>query len=397
LEIRCQRCSRSDPDPTNVEDLRRVRLLLDQLWLRTAMGAQRWSTDADLSEISSLRNELLEATHRALRVCTHCGATVCGECWDAERGRCLSCVAVDRRPATIARGADAPRIGAVPRPTPARWLTARQVRQPVEPRVTRLDVPTTADRLIRAMRQLMTGWRGYRFMRRIVLPAVVVVGLAALTIVGLSFMSEMLQGPGPARAEGGTVLMTETFDRLALQASVPGGWRIVGGSGRLSVAAVPSRSNKSGRLVATGSSGSAVACRSLPGAVGTTLTVNLALRLDGAQPRDLLLVEVGAGARPLAAALGVDRAGRIMFLDGGSEVSVIRTLSANTWYQVSFGIHMASKTYDVQLVAADGSVVFRSMDVRWNPGARTGTTSICLTAPSGPGSSLYFDNLEVRS
>jgi hypothetical protein len=103
-----------------------------------------------------------------------------------------------------------------------------------------------------------------------------------------------------------------------------------------------------------------------------------------------------ARERPLAASLAVDHTGRMAFLEGGSQVNIGRNLSPIAWYQVTFVLHMASKTYDAQLAVPGGLVAFRSLNLRWNPAARSGTNSICPIGPSASGSSLYVDNLEAR-
>jgi hypothetical protein len=238
-------------------------------------------------------------------------------------------------------------------------------------------------------------------MRRLVIPAVVVVMLIALTVSGAYLLKGTLPISNPASATPGQTpehsssLASETFDKLRVSAAVPGGWKIVAGSGRFSVAAVPNRANKSGQLVATGSSSSVVACRALPSPHGATLTLSLDLRLDAAKPHDLLVLEVGPGTRPLAASVGVDRRGHFGYLDGGKQVSSDRPLSPKTWYQMTLVLHGASKTYDWQVLGQDGSVMFRRLNMRWNPGVRQGVDSLCLTAPPGPGTKLYVDNLEV--
>src|SRR5439155_11485554 len=110
MDARCERCSRSYPDSTTIEDLRRLRLLLDQLWVRTAMSAQRWQRETDALDPLPLRNEIVAATLHAMRVCANCGDSVCVECWDAERDRCLSCVDPTRRSVTAALGRDPGRV-----------------------------------------------------------------------------------------------------------------------------------------------------------------------------------------------------------------------------------------------------------------------------------------------
>src|SRR5437764_410990 len=107
-------------------------------------------------------------------------------------------------------------------------------------------------------------------MRRLVIPAVVVVTLTALTVSGAYLLKGKLPISNPASAEPeqspehASSLAMETFDNLRLSATVPGGWRIVAGSGRFAVAAVPNRANKSGQLGATGTASSVMVCRPLP-------------------------------------------------------------------------------------------------------------------------------------
>jgi hypothetical protein len=238
-------------------------------------------------------------------------------------------------------------------------------------------------------------------MRRLVIPAVVVVMLTALTVSGAYLLKGKLPTSNPASAEPeqnpehASSLAMETFDKLRLSATVPGGWKIVAGSGRFAVAAVPNRANKSGQLAATGSASSVMVCRPLPPPHAKTLTLKLDLRLDAPKPHDLLFLEVGPGARPLAAAVGVDHAGRFAYLDGGKQVSTAGPLSPKSWYQMTLVLHVTSTTYDWQVVGPGRSVVFRRLNIRWNPRTWKGAYSVCLTAPPGPGTRLYVDNLEV--
>ena len=238
-------------------------------------------------------------------------------------------------------------------------------------------------------------------MRRLVIPAVVVVTLTALTVSGAYLLKGKLPISNPASAEPeqspehASSLAMETFDNLRLSATVPGGWRIVAGSGRFAVAAVPNRANKSGQFGATGSASSVMVCRPLPPRHATNLTFKLDLRLDAAKPHDLLFVDVGPGARPLAAAVGVDHTGRFAYLDGGKQVSTAGALSPKSWYQMTLVLRLASTTYDWQVVGPGRSMVFRRLNIRWNPGTWKGAYSLCLTAPPGPATRLYVDNLEV--
>ena len=113
-------------------------------------------------------------------------------------------------------------------------------------------------------------------------------------------------------------------------------------------------------------------CRPLPPRHATNLTFKLDLRLDAAKPHDLLFVDVGPGARPLAAAVGVDHTGRFAYLDGGKQVSTAGALSPKSWYQMTLVLRLASTTYDWQVVGPGRSMVFRRLNIRWNPGTWKG-------------------------
>jgi hypothetical protein len=177
---RCARCRRGYPDlHLDLGDLRRARLQFDQLWIREAMGGQRADPFTPLPDTRFLGPDVLAAVHQALRVCAVCGGSICPECWDPGRGRCLDCL-TSAGPASVSRAVD-PRayVGIVP-------VSRPRASAPISS--THPAALTTGEQLTRAMDEIIRGIKSYRFMRRLVLPAAGGVALAALIVLGSYFV-----------------------------------------------------------------------------------------------------------------------------------------------------------------------------------------------------------------
>jgi hypothetical protein len=179
-EPHCARCGRGHPDAhLDLGDLRRARLQFDQLWIREAMGGQRADPFTPPPDTRLLGPDVLAAVHQALRVCAVCGGSICEECWDPDRGRCLDCLTL-AGPVSVSR-AVGPRayVGIVP-------VSRPRASAPISS--THPAALTTGEQLTRAMDEIIRGIKSYRFMRRLVLPAAGGVALAALIVLGSYFV-----------------------------------------------------------------------------------------------------------------------------------------------------------------------------------------------------------------
>ena len=248
-------------------------------------------------------------------------------------------------------------------------------------------------------REALPSLRQYRWRRRIAIPAIAVMALAAVTLSGGYLLKEMLPTPSGATAELNPEpprpwSVMEAFDNLPLTSAIPGGWEIVSGSGRFSVDVVPTSVNRSGRLEATGDDEAVVACRALSPPNTRTLTLSLDLSVDAAKPHDVLFLAVGPGPRPLAATVGIGHSGRFTVVDGSEEVTFDNSLEPKTWYQMTLVLHAATRTYDWEVGRLGGSV-FSRIGMHWSPFLPEERYFLCLSAPPGPGTRLYVDNLQV--
>ena len=199
--------------------------------------------------------------------------------------------------------------------------------------------------------------------------------------------------PTPPPKGTTTTLIHDTFEPSPIGATVPAAWytRPEDPKGRMSIVAGPvARALR----VASAARTNVRACRDFADVPGTTLSVDMLVKLSRAALEDATILSVrGSGGE--SASIRVTSKSVFAWFNGPLKIRTTAAFKRGAWYRVRATIDQTRKTYSVRIDTGGGRLVARASGLRWRARAVPSVKSVCVeTAPAPP--SQTIDIAEVR-
>lgn len=181
--------------------------------------------------------------------------------------------------------------------------------------------------------------------------------------------------PGPARGTGWHVRDEDPPDALAIANDGAGG------------RALRIRSARQGGAPVR-------ACHSFPDREGTTLTVDLRVRVTGGGSSDHSILSLRGSGGEAAVVRATDRGGFGWFV-GTTKVHADASFSPGQVYRVVATLDQATRTFSFRVFAADGTRIVRQDGLPWRLPAVTSVREICLETATGIAQRIELLEVEV--
>ena len=190
-----------------------------------------------------------------------------------------------------------------------------------------------------------------------------------------------------------TTLMHDTFESSPIGTTVPANWytRPEDPKGRMAIVAGPAAR---ALRVASAARVNVRACRDFPEVPGTTLSVDILVKLSRAALEDATILSMrGSGGE--SASIRVTAKSQFAWFNGPLKIRTTALFRPGAWYRVRATIDQTRKTYSVRIDTGGGRLVARASGLRWRARAVPSVKSVCVeTAPAPP--SQTIDIAEVR-
>ena len=199
--------------------------------------------------------------------------------------------------------------------------------------------------------------------------------------------------PTPPPKATTTTLIHDTFEPSPVGSAVPAAWytRPEDPKGRMSIVAGPTA-----RAIRVGSAArtNVRACRDFSDVPGTTLSVDILVKLSRPALEDATILSVrGSGGE--SASIRVTTKSVFAWFNGSIKIRTTAAFRPGAWYRVRATIDQTRKTYSVRIDTGGGRLVARASGLRWRARAVPSVKSVCVeTAPAPP--SQTIDIAEVR-
>ena len=199
--------------------------------------------------------------------------------------------------------------------------------------------------------------------------------------------------PTPPPKATTTTLIHDTFEPSPVGSTVPAAWytRPEDPKGRMSIVAGPTAR---ALRVSSAARTNVRACRDFSDVPGTTLSVDILVKLSRPALEDATILSVrGSGGE--SASIRVTTKSVFAWFNGSIKIRTTAAFRPGAWYRVRATIDQTKKTYSVRIDTGGGRLVARASGLRWRARAVPSVKSVCVeTAPAPP--SQTIDIAEVR-
>lgn len=221
--------------------------------------------------------------------------------------------------------------------------------------------------------------------------------VALLIVVGSSVASRVAQSRGSdAEAQVPVRLaLTDRFETLTV-GSDPG-WDTSGPGALASVVRVapwPTAIDRSVRVKAGVADRSFAACHGIPALRTGGLLAEARIFLDGSGTSDTTIASIRSVGDEVAG-LRIGPGGEILGLNDTGSRDAAATILPNVWYDVSFDLDIATRTYRLAVSRTDPPTAVSDRGGRWTTPLGGGIDRICFAPPGGVAERSIFIN-EVR-
>ena len=198
--------------------------------------------------------------------------------------------------------------------------------------------------------------------------------------------------PTPPPKGTTTILMHDTFEPYPVGRTVPAAWytRPEDPKGRMSIVTGPTAR----ALRVTGARTNVRACRDFSDVPGTTISVDILVKLSKPALEDATILSVrGSGGE--SASVRVTTKSVFAYFNGSTKIRTTAVFRPGAWYRVRATIDQVRKTYSVRIDTGGGRLVTRASGLRWRARVVPSVKSVCVeTAPAPPIQTI--DIAEVR-
>jgi len=147
-------------------------------------------------------------------------------------------------------------------------------------------------------------------------------------------------------------------------------------------------------LRVTGARTNVRACRDFSDVPGTTISVDILVKLSKPALEDATILSVrGSGGE--SASVRVTTKSVFAYFNGSTKIRTTAVFRPGAWYRVRATIDQVRKTYSVRIDTGGGRLVTRASGLRWRARVVPSVKSVCVeTAPAPPIQTI--DIAEVR-
>jgi hypothetical protein len=200
----------------------------------------------------------------------------------------------------------------------------------------------------------------------------------------------------PAEDPGPQLVFADDFNPWPVGSRPAIGWEPRAGDPVTSftIRKPPGNKTNSASLSAPASAGEVRACKDFPAMASGDVTVDVRVRLSRLPPADAVLTEVqGPGIQAASVRFGSN--GMFAYISGAIKTRTTVPFRAGAWYRSIVVVHVASQTYDWQLLNAAGRRLIAVNGLSWRTPTRSPVDAVCFRVPGGPRLALNWDDIRV--
>lgn len=200
----------------------------------------------------------------------------------------------------------------------------------------------------------------------------------------------------PDKDPGPQLIFADNFNPWPAGSRPAIGWELRSGDPvtAFKIRKLPTTKSNSASLSAPASAGEVRACKDFPAMTTGDVTVDVRVRVSRLPPDDAVLTEVhGPGIQAASVRFGSN--GMFAYISGAIKTRTTVPFRAGAWYRSIVVVHVASQTYDWQLLNSTGRRLISVNRLTWRTPTHTPVDAVCFRVPGAPGVALDWDDIRV--